>query len=124
MRTNENMTTNEATKICVMRGFYNENGEYCEEYMENIELSKLPEKAIVRVDLDYDINTLYSQWDVLVVARSISEIDEYKKLGARPHFFHSLLHIGEHDRYDGYMCIVHNFKTLRKWYKNRSQKIS
>ena len=124
MRKNENMTTNEATKICVMRGFYNENGEYCEEYMENIELSKLPEKAMVRVDLDYDITTLYSQWDVLVVARSISEIDEYKKLGATPHFFHNLLHIGEHDSYDGYMCIVSDFKSLRKWYKNRSQKIS
>jgi hypothetical protein len=124
MRTNENTTFNEAAKICVMRCYYDAEGEYREEYMEGVEISVLPEKAAARVNLEYDITTLYSQWDVLVVARSISEIDEYKKLGATPHFFHNLLHIGEHDCYDGYRCIVSNFKSLRKWYKNRSQKIS
>ena len=87
--------------------------------MEGIELSALPEKAAARVDLGYDITTLYSQWDVFVVARSISEIEEYKNLAATPRFFHGLLHKGEHSHYDGYMCIVDNLKILSKRYKNR-----
>jgi hypothetical protein len=119
MKTTNNTVFNEETKVCVMRCFYDEEGEYCEEYMEGIETSTLPEKASGRLDLRYDINTLYSKWDVLVVARSISEIDEYKKIGATTHFFHRLLHIGEDENYDGYMIIVSNLKTLRKWYKNR-----
>jgi hypothetical protein len=114
MRTNKNTAFNERTKVCVMRGFYDADGEYCEEYMEDIELSVLPEKAVVRVDLNYDLTTLYSKEEVLVVARSISEIEEYKTLEATPHFFHGLLHKGEGMHYDGYMCIVSNLRTLRK----------
>ena len=124
MRTNENTTFNEATKICVMRCYYDAEGEYREEYMEGVEISVLPEKAAARVDLEYDITTLYSKWDVLVVARTISEINEYKKLGGTPRFFHELLYLGIQHKHDGYMSIVSNFKSLRKWYKNRSQKIS
>ncbi len=122
MRTNENMITNEATKVCVMRCFYDEEGEYREEYMENIEVSDLPEKAAVRVDLGYDINVLYSKWDVFVVARSISEINEYKKLQATPKAIHGLLHCEMWRSYDGYMSIVSNFRTLRKRYNKRSKK--
>ena len=121
MRTNKNTAFNEETKVCVMRCYYDEEGEYREEFMENIELSVLPEKAVVRVDLGYDITTLYSQWDVLVVARSISEIEEYKNLGATPRFFHGLLHEGEYRHYDGYICIVSDLKVLWKRYKNRNK---
>ena len=123
MRTNENMTTNEATKICAMRGYYME-GECCEEYMEDIEISALPEKAAIRVDLGYDITTLYSQWDVFVVARTIAEIEEFKTFGETPRLFHELLCLGRHDKYDGYMCYVSNFSTLRKRQKNRSTTVT
>jgi hypothetical protein len=121
MRTNKNTAFNERTKVCVMRGFYDADGEYCEEYMEDVELSVLSEKAATRVDHRYDLSTLYSKWDVLVVAKSLSEIDEYKSLGATPRFFHGLLHTGEYSHYDGYMCIASNLKTLRKWHKKNSQ---
>lgn len=121
MRTNKNAAFNERTKVCVMRGFYDADGEYCEEYMEDVELSVLPEKAATRVDHRYDLSTLYSKWDVLVVAKSLSEIDEYKSLGATPRFFHGLLHTGEYSHYDGYMCIASNLKTLRKWHKKNRQ---
>jgi hypothetical protein len=121
MRTNKNTAFNERTKVCVMRGFYDADGEYCEEYMEDVELSVLSEKAATRVDHRYDLSTLYSKWDVLVVAKSISDIDEYKSLGATPRFFHGLLYKGEHSHYDGYMCIVSNLKTLRKWHEKNSQ---
>ena len=123
MRTNENRTINETTKICAMRGYYAE-GEYCEEYMEDIELSALPEKAAERVDLEYDITTLYSQWDVFVVARTIAEIEEFKTFGETPRFFHELLCIGRNDKYDGYMCYVSNLSFLRKRQKKHSKTVS
>lgn len=114
MRTNENMTTNEATKICVMRGYYDEEGEYREEIMENISLSKLPEKAIPRVDLTYDVTILYSKEDVLVISRRVEDIYEYKRIEGKPRFFHSLLHCSNLNWYDGYMCIVVNLKVLKR----------
>ena len=117
MKTKKETAFNGDWNVCVMRGFYDEAGEYCEEMMENIHLSRLPEKAIPRVDLTYDVTTLYSKEDVLVIAKSMQEISEYKKLGGTPRFFHSLLHKANSDWYDGYMCIVSNLKTLRKWHK-------
>jgi hypothetical protein len=120
MKAQKNIDFNEATKVCAMRGYYVE-GEYCEEYMEDIEISALPEKAAARVDLEYDITTLYSQWDVFVVAKTIAEIEEFKTFGETPRFFHELLCLGRHDTYDGYMCYVSNLRTLRKQHKNRNK---
>lgn len=104
---------NSYTKVCVLRGFYDEEGEYHEEHMEDFPLCELPKETITMVDFDYDITTLYSKYDVLVVAKSMQDIDEYRKLGAKPHFFHGLLHIAELDRYDGYMSIVADLEALK-----------
>ena len=109
------------TKVCVMRGFYDEAGEYREEYRENVNLCELPKSAINRINLDYDVNTLYSKNDVLVIAKSLQDIAEYKRLGASPHFFHGLLCIAERDWYNGYMCILSDLKVLKR-IQNRKKK--
>lgn len=112
------------TKVCVMRGFYDEKGEYREEYREDVRLCELPETALNRISLDYDVNTLYSKNDVLVIAKSLQDIDEYKKLGASPRFYHELLYIAEHQHgsYNGYMCILTDLKVLKRL-QNRNKKI-
>lgn len=122
-----NTKTNETdmnTKICMMRGFYDEEGEYREGYREDVNLCELPESALNRINLDYDISTLYSKNDVLVIAKNSQDIAEYKKLGASPHFFHGLLHIAEHQygSYNGYMCILTDLKVLKRL-QNRNKKI-
>ena len=114
MRKENGTTTIDNIKVCVMRGFYDEEGEYREEYLEGIALSELPKEAVARIDFEYDITTLYSKRNVLVVAKSKQDIDDYRQLGARPHYFHGLLHCAEHDCHEGYMCIVTNLKTLRR----------
>ena len=104
----------EDSRVCVMRGFYDEKGEYCEEYRDNIELHTLPGRAAEKVSFRYDITTLYSKSDVLVVAKSLKDIYEYRMLGANQRFFHSLLHTMESNSRDGYMCIVTNLEALKK----------
>ena len=124
MAQSKNEMMNEETKACVMTGYYDEDGEYREEIKENIYLNELPPAAVVRVDLErYDITVLYSKNDVMVVAKSVEDIKEYKYLGARPQFFHGLLAIINYAPFAGYMCIVSNLKVLRKrLQKNRSSK--
>ena len=112
---------NNDTKVCVMRGFYDEIGEYCEEYWDDVTLCELPETAQIRFSFDYDITVLYSKDEILVMAKKPQDIEEYKKLEGTPRFFHSLLHMAEyrHGGYNGYMCILTNLKALRKRNKKR-----
>ena len=112
---------NNDTKVCVMRGFYDESGEYCEEYWDDVTLCELPETAQIRFSFDYDITVLYSKDEILVMAKKPQDIEEYKKLEGSPRFFHSLLHMAEyrHGGYNGYMCILTNLKALRKRNKKR-----
>lgn len=112
---------NNDTKVCVMRGFYNESDEYIEQYREDVALYELPQMAQNRVNFDYDITLLYSKNEVLVIAKKSQYIEEYKKLEGSPRFFHSLLHMAEyrHGGYNGYMCILTNLKALRKRNKKR-----
>lgn len=117
----KNITFNSNTKVSVMRGFYNNEGEYCEEYMENIPLCELPQKAIERVNLEYDITTLYTEQEVLVIAKELDKIYEYKELEAKPRFFHGLLNLPEHRYYDGYMCIFTDLESLKKSQKKQSE---
>ena len=112
---------NNDTKVCVMRGFYDEIGEYCEEYWDDVTLCELPETAQIRFSFNYDITVLYSKDEILVMAKKPQDIEEYKKLEGTPRFFHSLLHMAEyrHGGYNGYMCILTNLKALRKRNKKR-----
>ena len=112
---------NNDTKVCVMRGFYDEIGEYCEEYWDDVTLCELPETAQIRFSFDYDITVLYSKDEILVMAKKPQDIEEYKKLEGSPRFFHSLLHMAEyrHGGYNGYMCILTNHKAVRKRNKKR-----
>ena len=110
------------SRVCIMRGFYDDKGEYCEEYRDNIELYKLPGDAAERVSFRYDITTLYSKSDVLVVAKSLKDIYEYRMLGANPRFFHGLLHTMESGSRDGYMCLVTNLKALKKSQERKRMK--
>ena len=112
---------NNDTKVCVMRGFYDEIGEYCEEYWDDVTLCELPETAQIRFSFDYDITVLYSKDEILVMAKKPQDIEEYKKLEGTPRFFHSLLHMAEyrHGGHNGYMCILTNLKALRKRNKKR-----
>lgn len=110
---------NNDTKVCVMRGFYDESGEYREEYRDDVILCELPETAQIRFSFDHDITVLYSKDEILVMAKKPQDIEEYKKLEGTPRFFHSLLHMAEyrHGGYNGYMCILINLKTLKKRHK-------
>jgi hypothetical protein len=110
---------NNDTKVCVMRGFYNESDEYIEQYREDVALYELPQMAQNRVNFDYDVTLLYSKNEVLVIAKKSQDIEEYKKLKGTPRFFHSLLHMAEyrHGGYNGYMCILINLKALKKRHK-------
>ena len=112
---------NNDTKVCVMRGFYDEGGEYREKHYDDVALFELPEKAQIWIDFNYDITLLYSPNEVLVIAKKSQDIGEYKKLEGTPRFFHSLLHMAEyrHGGYNGYMCILTNLKALRKRNKKR-----
>ena len=112
---------NNDTKVCVMRGFYDEIGEYCEEYWDDVTLCELPETAQIRFSFDHDITVLYSKDEILVMAKKPQDIEEYKKLEGSPRFFHSLLHMAEyrHGGHNGYMCILTNLKALRKRNKKR-----
>ena len=112
---------NNDTKVCVMRGFYDEIGEYCEEYWDDVTLCELPETAQIRFSFDYDITVLYSKDEIFVMAKKPQDIEEYKKLEGSPRFFHSLLHMAEyrHGGHNGYMCILTNLKALRKRNKKR-----
>lgn len=107
-------------KVCVMRGFYDCDDEYREEYKEDISLLELPKKAIDRIDFTYDVSTLYSKDEVLVIAPNMQAINEYKELGGTPRLFHALLNLPD-DNYwdDGYMCIFSDLKTLRRWKMKR-----
>ena len=109
-------TINNDTKVCVMRCFYDENGEYCETLQEDISLCELSKTAQDRISFNYDISVLYSKNDVLVIGKNLQEIEEYKTLEGSPRFFHSLLHLAEYrcNHYNGYMCILTNLKTLKK----------
>ena len=80
---------NNDTKVCVMRGFYNESDEYIEQYREDVALYELPQMAQNRVNFDNDITLLYSKNEVLVIAKKPQYIEEYKKLEGSPRFFHS-----------------------------------
>lgn len=110
---------NNDTKVCVMRGFYNEADEYIDQYLEDVALCELPQTAQNRIDFDYDITVLYSKNEVLVIAKKSQDIEEYKKLEGSPRFFHGLLHRAEyiHRGYNGYMCILTNLKVLKKRHK-------
>ena len=118
MNKENEITINDNIKVYVMRGFYDERGEYCKEYLEDIPLSELPEKAIPKIDFDYDVSIAYGIQDVLVVAKSRQDLDEYLSLAGKPRFFHSLLNMSY--RYD-YASIVESLKSLRKS-KNRKAK--
>ena len=107
-------TRRRVVNVCVMRGFYDEAGEYREETMENVGIYELPQDAIERINFRYDITTLYSKCDVLVISKNIQNIDEYKTLVAKPRFFHDLLHRGRRDNCDAYRCIVANLGPLKK----------
>lgn len=109
------------TNVCVMRAFYDETGEYREEYIKDIPLSELPEKAVARIAFDYDLSILYSEHEVLVIATSMQDIDEHRRLEGAPKFFHGLLHIPDTRNYDGYLCIAITLKTLRRQ-RERAQK--
>lgn len=110
---------NNDIKVCVMRGFYDESGEYHEEYWDDITLCELPETAQIRFSFDHDITVLYSKDEILVMAKKPQDIEEYKKLEGTPRFFHSLLHMAKyrHGGYNGYMCILVNLKSLKKRHK-------
>ena len=60
---------NNDTKVCVMRGFYDESGEYCVEYWDDVTLCELPETAQIRFSFDHDITVLYSKDEILVMAK-------------------------------------------------------
>ena len=70
---------NNDTKVCVMRGFYDESGEYREKHYDDVALFELPEKAQIRINFNYDITVLYSPNEVLVIAHKSHDIEEYKK---------------------------------------------
>lgn len=114
MRVENNAETIETMNVCVMRGFYDDTGEYREEYFRDIPLSELPENAVTRIAFNYDLTILYGANDVLVIAANMQDIDEYQRLEGTPRFFHSLLHNPNTMYYDGYMCIAVNLKALRK----------
>ena len=78
MKTRNSNGFNRKTKVCVMIGFYDNEGEYCERLKEDIELRELPEKVIERVNFRYDITTLYSNAHVLVIAKTKQKIEDYK----------------------------------------------
>ncbi len=109
-------TMNNDTQVCVMRCFYDESGEYCETFQDDISLCELSKTALDKINFNYDISVLYSKNDVLVIGRNIQEIEEYKTLEGSPRFFHGLLYLAEyqHRHYNGYMCILANLKTLKK----------
>ena len=107
-------TRKSVANVCVMRGFYDETGEYREETMENVGIYELPQDAIGKINFRYDITTLYSKCDVLVVSKNIKNIDEYKTLVAKPRFFHDLLYRGYRDNFYGYKCIVTNLQPLKR----------
>ena len=109
-------------KVCVMRGFYDEKGEYREEYFDDVALSELPEKAVARIAPNYDLSILYSKYDVLVIAKSKQDIEEHKRLEGTPQFFHRLLHNPIHSYYDGYMCMAINLESLRRCLKRNRNK--
>ncbi len=117
----ENYENKNWTKVCVMRGFYDDEGEYREEIMEDISLSELPREAVDRIAFSYQMSVLYSKRDVLVVAQNKQDLDEYLQLEGRPRFFHGLLHQAICDWYDGYMCIAIRLKDLRRL-RDRAQK--
>ena len=114
MSAENNTEITENMSVCVMRGFYDDTGEYREEYVRDIPLSGLPEKAVTRIRFDYDLSILYSNDEVLVIAANMQDIDEYQRLEGTPRFFHSLLNNPNTRYYDGYMCIAANLKALRK----------
>lgn len=108
------------TRVCAMRGVYDCDGEYREEYRTGIRLSDLPEKAAKSIDFAYDISTLYTEEEVLVIAKNMQAINEYKELGGTPRFFHALLNMPIYNYCDdGYKCIVSDLKTLRRWKMKR-----
>lgn len=107
-------------KVWVMRGYYDEEEEYCEKYLEDITLSNLPKEVVDRIALGYDVSVLYSEHDLLVIAKSKQVLDEYLALEGTPRFFHSLLHIGAQHPYRGYMCIASNLEHLRRG-RNRAE---
>ena len=39
--------------VCVMRGFYDEGGEYREKHYDDVALFELPEKAQIRINFNY-----------------------------------------------------------------------
>jgi hypothetical protein len=114
MRAEHNIETIENMSVCVMRGFYDDTGEYREEYFTDIPLSALAEKAVARIAFEYDLSILCSKDEVLVVAANMQDIDEHQRLEGTPRFFHGLLHSSNTRHYDGYMCIAVNLKKHRK----------
>ena len=114
MREENNIEMIDDMRVCVMRAFYDEKGEYREAYYVDVPLSGLPEKAVARILFNYDLSIIYSNDEVLVIAANMQDIDEYHRLEGTPRFFHSLLNNTNTRYYDGYRCIAVNLKALRK----------
>ena len=114
MRVENNTEAIETMNVCVMRGFYDEKGEYYETYYEDVPLSELPEKAVMSIAFDYGMSILYSKDDVLVVTENMEDIKYIRQHEVSPRLFHGLMAANRADNFNGYMCYAINLEALRK----------
>ena len=114
MREENNIEMIDDMKVCVMRAFYDEKGEYREAYYEDVLLSELPEKAVMSIAFDYGMSILYSKNDVLVVTENMQDIKYLRQYEASPRLFHGLMAANRADNFNGYMCYAINLEALRE----------
>ena len=57
-RINHSKSAKSTTALCVLWGHYDDDGQYCEQYFENVMPSELPEYVIDGMSPSYDVSIM------------------------------------------------------------------
>jgi len=72
---------NRNTKLCALMGYFDENGQYCETYVDEVALADLPKDAIGEVGAGHDITIqILPKRDIVVFAKNPRDMDKYQDL--------------------------------------------
>ena len=72
---------NRNTKLCALMGYFDEKGQYCETYVDEVVLADLPKDAIREVGAGHDITIqILPRCDIVVFAKTVHDMDKYKEL--------------------------------------------
>lgn len=91
---------NRYNTTCVLVGYYDKEGMYCEEIFENVELKKMDKSITRNVYLNHDITIhVVPGVEIRVFSKSLKDIDAYFEIEEDPNCFRIILDcFSEHNK--------------------------